>query len=176
MSDDDDKLKLQRLIFYKEDIELIDKLLVLFLKRSQSKCAILIDKEGHLITMHGETQTYDMDTVSTLLAGTFAATRAWAKLLGEDEFSVLFHQGKRDSIQVTLVGDRTLLAVIFDERTQLGMVRLMCNEVAKKLDEIFTQAENKRKDSQEEPSFIGEGFSDNASKLLDDIFGHETTP
>jgi len=170
---EDQRLKLQRLIFYKDDIELIDKLLVLFLKRSQAKCAILIDKEGHLITMHGETKTYDMDTVCTLLASTFAATREWAKLLGEEEFSVLFHQGKRDSIQVTLVGERTLLAVIFDERTQLGMVRLLCNEVAKKLEDIFKQAESKRTEFPEE-SFVGEGFSDSANKLLDDIFGSDS--
>lgn len=169
---DDELLKMQRLIFYKEDIQLIDKLLSAFLKRSQAKCAILIDKEGHLITMHGDTRTYDMDTICTLLASTFAATREWARLLGEDEFSILFHQGKRDSIQVALVGDRTLLAVIFDDRTQLGLVRLISNEAAKKLDEIFQQAEHRRS-TQAEPELLAEGFSDSANKLLDDLFGNE---
>ncbi len=167
---DDDRLKLQRLVFYKEDIILIDKLLNTFLKRSQAKCAILIDKEGHMITVHGDTRSYDMDTICTLLASTFAATREWARLLGEDEFSVLFHQGKKDSIQVALVGDRTLLAVIFDDRTQLGLVRLMSNETAKKLDEIFQQTEN-RTTVPSATEFLGEGFSDSANKLLDDLFG-----
>ncbi|NUM35697.1 MAG: roadblock/LC7 domain-containing protein [Candidatus Brocadiae bacterium] len=170
---DDDRLKLQRLVFYKEDILLIDKLLNTFLKRSQAKCAILIDKEGHMITVHGDTKTYDMDTICTLLASTFAATREWARLLGEEEFSVLFHQGKKDSIQVALVGDRTLLAVIFDERTQLGLVRLMSNETARKLDEVFQQAE-KRRVNPVETEFLGEGFSDSANKLLDDLFGENS--
>ena len=170
---DDQKLKLQRMVFYKHDIELIDKLLQMFLKRSQAKCAILIDKEGHLITMYGETQSYEMDTICTLLAGTFAATREWARLLGEDQFSVLFHQGKRDSIQVTLVGDRTLLAVIFDDRTQLGLVRLMSNEAANKLIEIFEQADA-RTSNEEDFNIIEEGFSDTAKELLDDIFGEDT--
>ena len=170
---DDDRLKLQRLIFYKDDIELIDKILVMFLKRSQAKCAILIDKEGHLITMHGETHSYDMDTICTLLASSFAATREWAKLMGEEEFSILFHQGKRDSIQVALVGDRVLLAVIFDERTQLGLVRLMSNEAAKKLAAIFDEADQRRSHRDDESSLVDEGFSDTAKGLLDDLFGDE---
>lgn len=167
---DDERLKLQRLIFYKEDVELIEKILSMFLKRCKGKCAILIDKEGHLITTCGNIEGYELDSICTLLAGTFAATREWAKLLGEEEFSVLFHQGKRDSIQVTLVGDRTLLAVIFDERTQLGLVRLMSNEVAKKLDEVFTKAESNRSEDAD-VNLVGEGFSDTAKGLLDDLFG-----
>lgn len=170
---DDHRLKLQRLVFYKEDIELIDKILQMFLKRCQAKCAILIDKEGHLITQHGETSTYDLDTICTLLAGTFAATREWARLLGEEEFSVLFHQGKRDSIQVTLVGDRTLLAVIFDDRTQLGLVRLMCNEVAKKLEKIFIDAEKKSYERPPQVLMTEGDFGADAQDLLENLFGDD---
>ncbi len=170
---DDDRLKLQRLVFYKEDVELIDKLLQMFLKRCQAKCAILIDKEGHLITQTGETNTYDLDTVCTLLAGTFAATREWARLLGEDEFSVLFHQGKHDSIQVALIGDRALLAIIFDERTQLGLVRLMSNEVAKKLEKLFDEAEEKNLNSNQMMPEVGENFGADAVGMLDDLFGSD---
>lgn len=167
---EDDKLRNQRLAFYKRDILLINKLLEIFLKRSQSKCALLIDKEGHLITTSGETQSFDMDTVCTLLAGTFAATRQWAKLLGEDEFSVLFHQGKRDSIQVTLVSERALLAVIFDDRTQLGLVRLISGEAAKKLEEIFLQASNRDPAEEDMEMIEGTNFGAEAKGLLDQLF------
>ena len=40
-----------------------------------------------------------------------------AKLLGEEEFSIMFHQGKKDNIQLSLVGERTILAIIFDDKT-----------------------------------------------------------
>lgn len=169
---EDHKLRMTRLAFYKQDVIVIDRLLQMFLRRSQSKCAILIDKEGHLITHAGEIQSYDMDTICTLLAGTFAATREWAKLLGEKEFSVLFHQGQKDNIQVSLVCDRALLAIIFDERTQLGLVRLMSAEVAKKLTEIFEQADN-RKPEEQENEFISESFSEEAKGLLDQLFDQD---
>lgn len=168
---DDRKLRHHRVAFYGKEIKLIDKLLQIFLKKSQSKCALLIDTDGHLITTHGETQTYEMDALCTLLAGTFAATREWAKLLGESEFSVLFHQGKRDSIQVTLVGDRALLAVIFDDRTQLGLVRLMSAEVGKKLEEIFEQADSQ---PQEEGPMMDADFPGGAQRLLNELFGEDT--
>ena len=56
-----------------------------------------------------------------VVAGAFAATKEMARHLGEEEFSVLFHQGKKDSIHLTLIGDRTLMTIIFDERTTIGL-------------------------------------------------------
>lgn len=170
-SDDSQGLKLNRLIFYKEDVDSIDKVLDLFLKQSQAKCCILIDKEGHLITHHGETQSYELDPICTLLAGTFAATQEWAKLLGEDEFSVLFHKGKKDSIQVNLIGNRTLLAVIFDDRTPLGLVKIMSEKAAKRLEKIFADSEA-RKGGMEDMMPEGlEKLGESADELLDNIFG-----
>ena len=128
-----DKLRHDRLTFYKDDIEQIDKLLAEFLRLSGAKCALLIDKEGHLVTKRGELRTIDIDTISALVAGSFAATKEMARLLGEEEFTAMYHQGERDNIQLGLVGDRTLLTILFDDRTTVGMVRLYANETAKKL-------------------------------------------
>ena len=77
-----------------------------------------------MITQKGSTQSFDTDTISALVAGSLAATKEMARLLGEDEFSVLFHQGLRDNTQLMLVGDRSLFTVIFDEGTTIGMIRL----------------------------------------------------
>ena len=126
-----EKLRYDRLLFYKDDIDKIDQLLAEFLRLSGAKCALLIDKEGHLVTKRGELRTIDIDTISALVAGSFAATKEMARLLGEAEFSALFHQGERDNIQLTLVGDRTLLTILFDDRTTVGMVRLYAGETAK---------------------------------------------
>jgi len=60
-----------------------------------------------------------------------------ALILGENSFLNLFHQGKRANIQVTLVGERTILAVVFNETTTIGMVRLYLAEAASTLTTIF---------------------------------------
>ena len=69
-----EKLRHDRLTFYREDIDRIDKLLAEFLRLSGAKCALLIDKEGHLVTKRGELRTIDIDTISALVAGSFAET------------------------------------------------------------------------------------------------------
>jgi predicted regulator of Ras-like GTPase activity (Roadblock/LC7/MglB family) len=167
------KLRTDRLDFYKDDVQRINRLLREFLRLSSAKCAMLIDKEGHLVTKQGITRSLDMDTISALVAGSFAATKEMARLLGEDEFSALFHQGKNDNIQLSLVGDRTLLTVIFDDSTTIGMVRLYSAETAKKLAKIFVDVE-RRNASGELPDGeddISEDFGDDAKTALDDILG-----
>src|SRR6185295_10500634 len=126
----------------------------------------------HMVTRQGVTRDIDIDTISALVAGSFAATKEMARVLGEDEFSVLFHQGKTNNIQLSLVGDRTLLTVIFDEATTVGMVRLYAAETAKRLNELFEKHDREiaagvgpaRED-------LADGFADTAKGKLDDLFG-----
>ena len=166
---DNKYLRENRLVFYREDIRTINRVLREFLKLSNAKCALLVDKEGHMITKQGVTRSFDMDTISALVAGSFAATKEMARVLGEDEFSILFHQGKTDNIQLSLVGDRTLLTVIFDDSTTIGMVRLYANETAKRLMEVFEKARNKPEPQEDEQ--IDEGFGSSAKSRLDDVLG-----
>jgi predicted regulator of Ras-like GTPase activity (Roadblock/LC7/MglB family) len=151
----------------------VNRLLREFLKLSNAKCAMLVDKEGHMVTRQGVTRDLDMDTISALVAGSFAATKEMARLLGEEEFSVLFHQGKTDNIQLSLVGDRTLLTIIFDEQTTVGMVRLYAAETAKRLVEMFEkhEAEMAKNPHRAPPEDLATGFVGNAKDKLDDLFG-----
>ena len=140
MSDEEEP---RRLVFYREDIERISRILMDFLKNSNSRCILLVDKDGHLITREGEAFSPDMDSMSALVAGSFDAMKKTAKSLGEDEFSILFpHEGKAN-IQLSLIGERTVFAVIFDEKTTLGKVRIYANLVSKKLTKIFDAIANR---------------------------------
>lgn len=166
----DEQLRQKRLVFYQDDLTKIDRMLKDFLDMSKSKCALLIDKDGHLVTRQGAGGAYDLDTISALVAGSFAATKEMARLLGQDEFSVLFHQGKKDNIQLSLVGERTLLAVIFDDKTTVGMVRLYATEISKKLSQVFTEILG-RKAGEGGQEKIDKKFGDAASGRLDEMFG-----
>ena len=108
-----------------------------------------------------------LDSVSALIAGSFAATREMARLLGEDAFTTLFHQGQRDSIQVSLVGDRALFATVFDQRTNLGLVRFYAQETTRHLDEII--GELLGKEPGDEADQLSIGFSASAAEALDRI-------
>ena len=161
------RLRHDRLTFYKEDIDRIDGLLSEFLRLSGAKCALLIDKEGHLVTKRGELHTIDIDTISALVAGSFAATKEMARLLGEEEFTAMFHQGERDNIQLSLVGDRTLLTILFDDRTTVGMIRLYAGETAKQLADIYSDVLEREP---REDGGLDEDYGSDAKKRLDNLF------
>jgi predicted regulator of Ras-like GTPase activity (Roadblock/LC7/MglB family) len=133
----DEQLRKERLHFYREEMAEINATLRGFLSRAKASSAFLVDKDGHLITREGMDERIDIDSICGLVAGAFAATRQMALILGENTFLNLFHQGKRANIQVTLVGDRTILAVVFDDSTTIGMVRLYLAEAASTLTTIF---------------------------------------
>ncbi len=155
------------LIIYQEETDKINLALKKLLKGSEAKCALLVDKDGHLVTRQGFTQSLDTTSLAALLAGSFASTREIARLVGEPEFSVLFHQGKRDHIHMSLVGDRSILVVVFDDRTTIGMVRLYAKETSAELEQIFSAGLAKR-DGPE--TGITEEFASSAGDKLDDIF------
>jgi len=165
----DAQLRESRLVFYKEDVQQIDSTLRDFLSRSKSKAAMLVDKDGHLITQEGSTERADTDTIAALVAGCFAATREMARILGEEEFTALFHQGRRDNLQLSLVGKRTILGVLFDDTTTIGMVRLYAAETARKLTSLVKKLKGRTTADEE----IGEGFTKAAANTLDDVFGNE---
>ncbi|UCC43061.1 MAG: roadblock/LC7 domain-containing protein [Candidatus Zixiibacteriota bacterium] len=159
MSDND-------LIIYEEETNRINDLMSKMLKGCEAKCALLVDKDGHLITRQGFTHSLDTTALAALLAGSFASTKEIARLVGEPEFSVLFHQGKKDHIHMSLVGERSILVVIFDDRTTIGMVRLYAKETSMELSEVFNEIMEKSGGQPE----LSEDFADMAKDKLDDIF------
>ena len=165
---ENEKLRADRMLFYKRDMLKIDAVLNELLRLSSGKCALLVDKEGHMVARAGTSSSFDVDTISALVAGSFAATREMARILGEEEFTVMFHQGKRDNIQLNLVGDRTILTVIFDDATTVGMVRLYSNEAGKKLAEVFEEIANS--DRPDEDVNLEDDYDSSAKSRLDTMF------
>jgi len=162
----DSELKSARMVYYEEDMVELERVLDRLLDLSRAKRALLIDVEGHMVASRGNgADNLDIESISALVAGTFAATKETAKLLGEDEFSVLFHQGETDSIQLTLIDDRILLGIIFDDSTTIGMVRLYAKETAKKVQEVL-----RRDRTDDADTGVGEDFAESVEESLDNLF------
>jgi len=167
----DSKLRSAALVFYEEDIESISSILDAFLKKSAARCGLLVDKDGHMIAARGSTKGVDLDTISALVAGSFAATRALAHQFGEDDFTALFHQGKSGNLQLSLVADRALLTALFDDATTVGMVRLYATEAAKRLTTLFRRKQDGTGPAPKAATVDGKAFEDGTSGALDSVFG-----
>lgn len=105
-----------------------------------AKVTSLIDKDGRQIVVQGETGNVDLVSLACLTAGNVAATDGLARLLGEREFSILFHEGEHDNIHISVVAKRAILVIIFDERSSLGLVRLRVKKALTELEEVITTA------------------------------------
>jgi predicted regulator of Ras-like GTPase activity (Roadblock/LC7/MglB family) len=94
------------------------------LQECGAHCALLVDRAGQLLTQAGEPPAFDATTFATLTAADFSANDQLARLLGENDFSSLYHQGDRESMLVSDVARRAILVVLFNSGTTLGLVRL----------------------------------------------------
>jgi predicted regulator of Ras-like GTPase activity (Roadblock/LC7/MglB family) len=112
-----------------------------------ARVVFLVDRDGQTIAFSGDIGNMDTTSFSSLAAGNVAATSSMARLLGEDIFPTVVHEGERESIYICVIG-RSLLVVVFDDRSTLGLVKLRAkkasHEVASILQDVAVDSENHR--------------------------------
>ncbi len=115
---------------------------------AHAKVVFLVDKNGTLLASAGETEDFDTTSLASLAAGNIAATGGLANLIGEKEFSILFHEGEKDNMHISVVANRVILVVIFDRRSSVGLVRLRVRRAAVELEAALREidADGDRKD------------------------------
>jgi predicted regulator of Ras-like GTPase activity (Roadblock/LC7/MglB family) len=125
------------LVLYDEEFQRIRESLQRLRHDANANVVFLVDKNGQQIAAVGDLQSLDTTSLASLTAGNVAATDGLARLIGEKEFSILFHEGEKDNIHISIVAQRVILVVIFDERSSLGLVRLRVRRATTELDKIF---------------------------------------
>ncbi len=133
-------MKPRNTVIQQQDAARIHEILAHFLGDSGAAEVLLIDRAGQLLAMDGDSQALDTVSISALAAAAFSSTAAMAQLLGEPEFSVLFHEGAKRSIHVSTVDEEAILLAIFDERTTVGMVRLFATETSRAVGGVLGEA------------------------------------
>jgi predicted regulator of Ras-like GTPase activity (Roadblock/LC7/MglB family) len=104
-----------------------------------ARVVFLVDRDGQTIAFHGDIGDMDTTSFSSLAAGNVAATSSMAKLIGEDAFPAVVHEGERESIFISVIG-RSLLVVVFDERSTVGLVKLRTKRASYEVASILDAA------------------------------------
>jgi len=125
-------------IVSQEQIERIDTILTDKLIKLGVDCVIVIDMAGNIITAkdNGESK-YDVYSFAALAVGNFATVDAMAKLVGEEEFSLLFHKGQESSIHFSKIDEELLLISMFGQEISLGFLRLNVVDVIEKIKKLW---------------------------------------
>ena len=160
------------LSLFQDDFQLIQESLLKLKRGTQANALLLIDRAGQLITSLGDISQLDITSFATLSAADFAATKQLASLIGEEEFSDLFHEGVRENIYVSMVDSKVILVVLFDKKSTLGLVRVRTAQIAREISEIFQKIYNKLEGGtpQTGTSALDSDFAREAEEELDNLF------
>ncbi|HEB87995.1 MAG TPA: roadblock/LC7 domain-containing protein [Deltaproteobacteria bacterium] len=156
-----------QLVMQQEDFDRVLAIIQKLVRDANAKGIFVVDKAGQLIAEAGEMLGIDSTSLASLTAGCVAATGGLAKIVGEEEFPIHFHQGQSDNLHMTLVGDRMILVVIFDERSSLGLVRLRVKKAGNELAKIFEEI---RKKAETEVQTQGSPFAEITDDDIDNLF------
>lgn len=121
------------------DLDHIESLLGAFQREVRARSVLLVDRTGRLISAHGDAIGFDQIAFASLTAADFAASDQLAVLLGEEEFSSLYHHGDRQSMYLADVSGYAILASLFDQRATLGMVRIKTRSAVARLVRLFDE-------------------------------------
>jgi predicted regulator of Ras-like GTPase activity (Roadblock/LC7/MglB family) len=153
------------LIMYDEEFQLIKEIISRLRVEGNAKIVFLVDKNGQQIAANGDLESVDTTSLASLTAGNVAATDGLARLIGEKEFSILFHEGEKDNIHISIVGQRVILVVIFDDRSSLGLVRLRVRKASMELEKVF---QDLLKKVEAEKSNLASGFESPFAEITDE--------
>ena len=156
-----------QLVMHEEEHQRILAVVARLVRDANAQGVFVVDKNGHLMAEAGELTDVDSTSLASLTAGCIAATGGLAKIVGEDEFPVHYHQGQRDNLHITLVGSRIILVVIFDDRSSLGLVRLRVKKAGVELAKVLEEIEKR---TEQETSAARSPFSAITDDDIDSLF------
>ena len=121
-----------------EQLTKIEEVLQADLMEMGVHCVILIDMAGNIVVNleDGEVK-HDVYSLAALAAGNFGAVSAMAQMIGEEDFSLLFHKGEKESIHFSKILNDFLLINIFGHDISLGLLRLKVTESIEKIEKIL---------------------------------------
>ena len=157
-----------QLVMYDEDFRKVLAVTQRLVKDANAKGVFIVDRNGQLISEAGEMRGVDTTSLASLTAGSVAATGGLAKIVGEEEFPVHFHQGQRDNLHMTLIAGRIILVVVFDDRSSLGLVRLRVKKAGGELAKVFEDLNKKAELAESRGG--GTPFAEITDEDIDNLF------
>jgi predicted regulator of Ras-like GTPase activity (Roadblock/LC7/MglB family) len=133
---------------------------------------LLINPSGQNIASEGPATDIDMTSLSSLAAASVAATEGLARLVGEREFSILYHQGRNRSLHISDLSRRFSLVLLLDRKVSLGLVRWKVKCATAMLEEVFRDAERNSQASMPPGYREGESVYSITDEELEKLFGN----
>jgi hypothetical protein len=124
-----------------------------------AELVLLISRSGQPIVISGPAEGIDHTALSSLAAANLSATDGLANIVGENEFSVLIHQGRQRSIFISDLLKKFSLVLVFNASAPSALVRYKCKRTTLLLEDVmkdFTRRAEKTECAMDTPQFSDE--------------------
>lgn len=160
--------RLTNLVLRPDEVNRARARLARLVEEASADAALLLLRSGEVAVVHAERPLKQLDTLGALVAANFASAREIARILGESGFDSQYQQGANRQLVTHAVGEGWLLATIFAQQSQLGLVRVLSGRAAAELGPLYKVASER---AAGEPSAAPPGFRAAAADAIDNLFG-----
>ena len=131
------------LILTKKDIGKLEEIISDQLLDSGAEHVVLADLSGNLIMECGSLEMEDVFSLAAVSAANFAATAEIARLIGEQDFALLYHKGGKRNVHFSRLANDYLIITLFNDNVSLGLIRLKLGSAINEMRVIFGEHEGK---------------------------------
>ena len=156
-------------VLLEEDFHVLSEILEKLRTEANAKLTFLLDRNGQQLARSGDLDGVDPTSLASLAAGNVAATEGLAQLIGEQQFTILFHEGTDDHLHITLINPKAILLIRFDERSSLGLVRLRVKQSIEGLEARMNLACSRSHDEQHPETEVSP-FAEITDEDIDALF------
>lgn len=146
----------------------INEILSDLVDKTEALTALLISRHGICLGQAGGGAKLNATALAALVAGMFSATKEVANIVGEEQFSILLQQGSKRHIHISLIGETSMMVIVFEEYSRIGRVRLAAKQSSHTLVRLVNQDRKEQKEAIQDISIPD--FKEYALNLIDRIF------
>ncbi len=129
------------LILTRNEIGTLEEIISEKLLDSGAEHVILADLAGNLIVQCGTVEMDDIFSLAAVSAANFAATAEIARLIGEDDFTLMFHKGDKRNVHFSRLAKDYIVITLFNDNVSLGLIRLKLGSAIREMCAIFGGSE-----------------------------------
>ena len=129
------------LVLTKDDIVTLEQIISDQLLDSGAEHVVLADLSGNLIMECGSLEMDDVFSLAAVSAANFAATAEIARLIGEDDFALMYHKGGKRNVHFSRLAQDYLIITLFNDNVSLGLIRLKLGSAISEMRAIFGKPE-----------------------------------
>ncbi len=129
--------KTERLVISPDAVAQVAACLQRLMADSNASLSMVIDRAGRVIAAESRQQRAGLADLGVLIAAAYASLQEIARLLKEESFQTVLHEGLRERIVTETVSTQWLLVVLFDEQVQVGLIRVLVKRTASTLAAIL---------------------------------------